>query len=94
MSAYWVTSDDVENEKAFQIPTDVDVSRMAQGTLAELQQRLAEGWPSILPSPSVTTGQAVKRLPPRMLGNVAALYGLTAGLTDGQWPTHPNPDEW
>jgi hypothetical protein len=44
--------------------------------------------------PPTTVEQAVKRLPARMLGNVAALYGLTAALTGAQWNTQPAPGEW
>jgi len=81
MSAYGVTPHRADGGQKIDIPADVEASRLAQGSLAELQERLAEGWPGAMPSPPVTVEQAVKRLPARILGNVAALYGLTAGLS-------------
>ncbi len=92
MSAYWVTASS-GTAAISQSPSDIDQSRLAYGPLAKLQARLVDGWPPALPNPP-SVEQAIKRLPPRMLGNVAALFGLTAGLADSQWLSRPNTDEW
>lgn len=96
MNAYWVRPNDGNDSQTSEIPTGVavDTSHLAQGSLIDLRQRMADGWPSTLQPQSVTVEQAVKRLPPRMLGNVAALYGLTATLTQAQWYARPNTSEW
>ncbi len=60
------------------------------GTLADFDQRVADGWLSTL-RPRPRTAEQVM---PRMLGDVAALYGLVAEMNPAYWNMRPDPNEW
>jgi hypothetical protein len=60
------------------------------GTLADFARLVDEGWLSIPRARPRTVGQVT----PRMLGNVAALYGLVDTTKDEYWTMRPDPNEW
>jgi FMN phosphatase YigB (HAD superfamily) len=60
------------------------------GTLAEFEQRVANGWlDTLIPRPRTAT-----QLVPRMLGNMGALYGIIHSIASDEWTQHPDPNEW
>jgi hypothetical protein len=60
------------------------------GTLDDFDRQVAAGWLATLqPRP-----RTVEQVVPRMLGDVAALFGLIDSLDPADWHTRPDPREW
>jgi FMN phosphatase YigB (HAD superfamily) len=71
-------------------PTSPDIVPEGMGTLDDFAERVAAGWLSAL-TPRPRTADQVS---PRMLGDVAALYGLIDAMNPAYWHAHPDPNEW
>jgi FMN phosphatase YigB (HAD superfamily) len=61
-----------------------------RGTLEDFDRLVGEGWLSS-PQPRPRTADQVA---PRMLGDVAALFGMVAGMDPAYWNRRPDPKEW
>ncbi len=70
--------------------TPPTVSPDGMGSLEDFERRVAEGWLATLKPRPHTADQ----VPPRMLGNVAALFGLIDEMNPAYWHTRPDPNEW
>jgi FMN phosphatase YigB (HAD superfamily) len=71
-------------------PQPPEVTLDGAGSLLDFLRCVQEGWlNAITPQP-----RTAAQVAPRMIGNVAALYGLTRQLGDEGWLTRPRADEW
>jgi FMN phosphatase YigB (HAD superfamily) len=85
LNTFWITDG---NSLPADLPADLQPDEM--GTLADFDQRVSDGWLATLKPRSRTVDQ----IEPRMLGNVAALFGLTQNINPDHWTMHPDPKEW
>lgn len=83
MNTFWVRPD---GTPPGQSPATPD----AEGTLKDFMLRVQQGWFEALEPRPLRPAM----LPPRLLGNVGALFSLLREHAPERWWMHPDPGEW
>ena len=83
MNTFWIRPDGTSQGST---PAEPD----GEGSLHDFMLRVQGGWLEALqPRPLLPT-----MLPPRLLGNVGALFSLLREHAPERWWMHPDPEEW
>lgn len=84
LNSFWITPDRTP-------PGPEPIPLAGRGTLHDFTLKVCnQGWLDTLqPRPVLPS-----MLPPRLIGNVAALFDILAEYAPNYWQQHPDPDEW
>jgi HAD superfamily hydrolase (TIGR01549 family) len=74
------------------LPDDfpADLNPDGNGTLADFERLVGDGWLATLKTRPRTPDQVI----PRLMGNVGALFGLVDTMKPEYWNMRPDPNEW
>ncbi|HLY28073.1 MAG TPA: HAD-IA family hydrolase, partial [Aggregatilineales bacterium] len=90
LGTFWISEGHNGKPSTAHSTTPVEMQPDGTGTLADFARRVDEGWLSIPKDRPRTVSQVA----PRMLGNVAALFGLAESAKVEYWDMRPDPNEW